>query len=116
MLVLAATGLFSQYPLDIEKAPRAEYPEQAIGTGVTATVSVQVRLNRDGAVTNARARSIRLSGPKSVSSENLIMWFSESAVAAAKRWKFDPLAKLPRSLHVSLFFQEGKVSATYNAR
>jgi hypothetical protein len=88
-VLLLTTCSFSQHPLDVEKAPIAEYPEQVVGTGVTATVMVRVRLNRDGAVIDARTQSVRLTGPMLVSSESLIKWFSESAVAAAKRWKFN---------------------------
>jgi len=97
----------------LAKSP-AIYPEWAKDYEVSVTVAVLVQVGDDGAVRTARLK--RIWGVKDFSlgadvSEQRVQTFQESALAAARTWKFEsPSNQRIRSVEITFYFRNGKVT------
>jgi outer membrane biosynthesis protein TonB len=102
--------------LTATNAPVAAYPDRARELGIKATVEVEVLLRGDGSVAGAHATRMRVYGLNSSGepAERIVGSFKDSAVFAARTWKFeDPSKVLPRSVVITFEFHEGTVSGKF---
>ena len=66
--------------------PGPRYPQAAQRAGAAGTVQVEFTVNTDGSVGNVRA--VSSDGPRQFQRE-----FEREALAAVKRWRFQPVAE-----------------------
>ena len=76
--------------------PGPRYPSAAQRVGATANVQVEFTVNPDGSVSNVR--SVSNSAPREFSRE-----FEREAMAAVRRWRFQPIAQATTSRRTIAF-------------
>src|SRR5690606_38405880 len=78
--------------------PGPKYPPAAQRAGATATVQVEFTVGTDGAVSSARV--VSSDGPRQFQRE-----FEREALAAVKRWRFQPVGQATTSRRTIAFEQ-----------